>query len=60
MLYDFWFVDHFDCIDILRGFMAHLVHFTESTHSDVGVGQRFKIVFSALSFLAISDTGWQE
>lgn len=45
-------VDNFNSEHVFRYLMPHFVHFSKSTHTYVGVSQRFKIILSAFSFLS--------
>ena len=60
VLYDLCLVNDLDSVDVLTSLMSDFVNLSESTDTNVGIGERLKVILPALSLLAISHTGRQE
>jgi len=59
VLNDLRLVDDFDGVDILGYFVSHLVNFAEAADTDVGVGERLKVITATLALFS-PDHRWRQ
>ena len=56
MFDDLRLIDHLDGVNIFGTLMSHLVHFSETTDANIGVGKGFEVILPTLALIAILDT----